>query len=221
MRSSPRPTWRPPPTRSPGSGRYWTGWTSPTRWSPPTRSTHNTSTPTGWSASSTPVRCGYSDRAHALGVRIDLGLPPWRLRCTPRGGATVLPRPAYLTLCRFPSRRLPEVLKAVKLCHRRWRSGTLVEDTGLRGHQMQQCPLPCWSSPTMSAGGRVWCCTPQRPVDAVHPGTMRTRWLQAPRTRAGCHHTPGSGHPTGPGRAAPQWDRATLTDPRGRSQGGR
>jgi hypothetical protein len=33
-------------------------------------------------------------------VRIDLGLPPWRLRCTHRGGATVLPRPAYLTLCR-------------------------------------------------------------------------------------------------------------------------
>ena len=47
-----------------------------------------------------PVGCRYSDRAHELGVRIDLGLPPWRLRCTHRGGATVLPRPAYLTLCR-------------------------------------------------------------------------------------------------------------------------
>jgi len=27
-------------------------------------------------------------------------LPPWHLRCTHRGGATVLPRPAYLTMCR-------------------------------------------------------------------------------------------------------------------------
>jgi hypothetical protein len=33
-------------------------------------------------------------------VRIDLGLLPWRLRCPHRGGATVLPRLAYLMLCR-------------------------------------------------------------------------------------------------------------------------
>ena len=43
---------------------------------------------------------------------------------------------------RFPSIRLPEVLKAVNLCHRRWRSGTLVEDASLSGRQMQQCPTP-------------------------------------------------------------------------------
>ena len=41
----------------------------------------------------------------------------------------------------FPSRRLPEVLKAVNLWHRRWRSGTLVEDAGLSDRQMQQCRL--------------------------------------------------------------------------------
>jgi hypothetical protein len=34
------------------------------------------------------------------GGRIHLGLLPWRLRFTHRGGATVLPRLAYLTLCR-------------------------------------------------------------------------------------------------------------------------
>jgi hypothetical protein len=43
---------------------------------------------------------------------------------------------------RFPSVRLPEVLKAVNLCHCRWRSGTPVEDAGLSGRQMQQCPHP-------------------------------------------------------------------------------
>ena len=43
---------------------------------------------------------------------------------------------------RFPSVRVSEVLKAVNLCHRRWRSGTLVEDAGLSGRQMQQCPTP-------------------------------------------------------------------------------
>ena len=43
---------------------------------------------------------------------------------------------------RFPSIRLPEVLKAVNLCHRRGRSGTLVEDASLSGRQMQQCPTP-------------------------------------------------------------------------------
>jgi hypothetical protein len=30
------------------------------------------------------------------------------------------------------------VLKAVNLCHRRWRSGTLVEDAGLSGRQIHE-----------------------------------------------------------------------------------
>jgi hypothetical protein len=46
------------------------------------------------------VGCRYSDRAHELGVRIDLGLPPRRLRGGCSGDATVLPRPAYPTVCR-------------------------------------------------------------------------------------------------------------------------
>src|SRR4029453_11140205 len=51
----------------------------------------------------------------------------------------------------------------------------------------------------MAAGGRVWCCKPQRPVDAAHhPSTERPCWLPAPRTRAGCHHTPDPAQPTGP-----------------------
>jgi putative transposase len=47
-----------------------------------------------------PVGCRYPDRILELGVRIDLGLLPWRLSCSHRGGHPVLPRLAYLTLCR-------------------------------------------------------------------------------------------------------------------------
>jgi hypothetical protein len=47
-----------------------------------------------------PVGCRYSDRAHELGVRFDLGLLPWRLRCPTAEATPVLPRLAYLTLCR-------------------------------------------------------------------------------------------------------------------------
>jgi hypothetical protein len=48
------------------------------------------SSPSPLRSLSNPVGCRYSDGAHELGVRIDLGLRPWRLRCTHRGGATVL-----------------------------------------------------------------------------------------------------------------------------------
>jgi hypothetical protein len=41
-----------------------------------------------------------SDRAHELGVRFDLGLLRWRLRCPTAEATPVLPRLAYLTLCR-------------------------------------------------------------------------------------------------------------------------
>jgi transposase len=47
-----------------------------------------------------PVGCRYSDGAHELGGHFDLGLLLWRLRCPHRGGHPVLPRLAYLTLCR-------------------------------------------------------------------------------------------------------------------------
>jgi putative transposase len=47
-----------------------------------------------------PVGCRYSDGAHELGGHFDLGLLLWRLRCPHRGGHPMLPRLAYLTLCR-------------------------------------------------------------------------------------------------------------------------
>jgi hypothetical protein len=43
-----------PPTRSPGSGPYWMGWTSPGGSSPPTHCTPIATTPTGWSPPRTP-----------------------------------------------------------------------------------------------------------------------------------------------------------------------
>jgi hypothetical protein len=101
---------------------------------------------------------------------------------------------------RFPSVRLPEVLKAVNLCHCRWRSGTLVEDAGLSGRQMQQCPHPTpWcasTAPTSMAAA----CTPRawpscRPVcsaarSAVTGSCPTPRWGWSPP-------------PSGPGSTRP------------------
>ena len=44
-----------------------------------------------WDIQTGPLSCGGSASTSACHM--------WRLRCTHRGGATVLPRPAYLTLC--------------------------------------------------------------------------------------------------------------------------
>jgi hypothetical protein len=121
---------------------------------------------------------------------------------------------------RFPSRRLPEVLKAINLCIADgvqglwWRTPVewspdatvpsalliLANDVSRRTGLVLQASAP---------GGR---CAPRHCAYALAPGAPHTGRL-SPHVRPG--------QPTGPGRAAPQWDPATPADPRGRSQGGR
>jgi predicted transposase YbfD/YdcC len=142
------------PTRSPSSGRCWTGWTLPGGWSPPTPCTPSTPTPTGWSPRRTDAAYLLLVKANQPSLHHQLTTLPWRnipvLDYTrDRGHHRVELRRLQVTT--VAGLDFPHATQAIRLTRqirplrsRRWRTMRVYAVTNLTAAQASPARLADW-----------------------------------------------------------------------------